>query len=195
MGSNLVSLSDLIVSSIGGGWGKETPQGPYVSEVAIIRGADFPKIDLGLSGELPIRWEKERKAKDAALRPGDIVLEISGGTDSRPTGRTLLITKDLLDCYNCPVIPASFCRLIRPDSSKVLDGYLYYYLQSLYKAGITWSYQNRSTGLSNFQYKAFVESEAVELPNIVEQKAVVLALEGFRKKVILNNRINDYLAA
>ena len=65
--------------------------------------------------------------------PGDIVLEISGGTEGRPTGRTILIEKDFLDSYSIPVIPASFCRLLRCEGINCT--YLYYWLQDMYAKG------------------------------------------------------------
>lgn len=186
-------VGQLISYSIGGGWGKEAPQESYQVRVAVIRGADFPSIEKGDFKSLPIRWEKEAKANKAALQAGDIVLEISGGTDNRPTGRTLLITKELLNHYNCPVIPASFCRLIRP-TAEIDSAYLFYWLQDMYKRGRTWGYQNRSTGLANFQYKVFTESELVAVPKYVIQQQIAKLLLSLDAKQHVNNRLNDYLA-
>ena len=103
MGSRIYSAGGLIGYSISGGWGKEEPQGDFQCKVAVIRGADFPAIEQGEYSRLPVRWEKKAKASKATLQPGDIVLEISGGTDDRPTGRTLYITNELLDSYSCPI--------------------------------------------------------------------------------------------
>ena len=194
MGSKVYSAGELIDYSIGGGWGKEEPQGDFQIKVAIIRGADFPSIEQGIYDGLPVRWEKRTKATKASLLPGDIVLEISGGTDDRPTGRTLYITEELLDSYNCPVIPASFCRLIRPVSG-INSAYLFFWLQSMYTKGRTWGYQNRSTGLSNFQYKVFAELEQVVVPELGIQCRIAELLLTLEDKRYLINRANDYLAA
>lgn len=194
MGSRVYSAGELISFSIGGGWGKEEQQGDYRTKVAIIRGADFPSIEQGSYDGLPVRWEKKAKATKASLQPGDIVLEISGGTDDRPTGRTLYITEELLDSYNCPVIPASFCRLLRPVS-EVDSAFLFFWLQNMYAKGRTWGYQNRSTGLSNFQYKVFAELEQVTVPEPTVQRRIAKMLLLLENKRHLNNRTNDYLAA
>ena len=154
---NFLSISQLTAEEWGGGWGREKPfEGS--SRVAIIRGADFPSVAQGSYGGLPVRYEKNSKVNSVALRAGDIVLENSGGTDSRPTGRTVFVTNELIDAYDCPVIPASFCRLLRFDN-RANNEFVYYWLQEMYSAGRTWGYQNRSTGLSNFQYKVFADSE------------------------------------
>lgn len=192
MGFNpVIPVGNLVEYSRGGGWGKETPfEGS--SRVAIIRGADFPSVAQGSYGGLPVRYEKDSKVNSVALRAGDIVLENSGGTDSRPTGRTVFVTNELIDAYDCPVIPASFCRLLRFDN-RANSEFVYYWLQEMYSAGRTWGYQNRSTGLSNFQYKVFADSELLpDLPIEVQSK-IASVLSAFEKKIRENNRQNDYL--
>lgn len=73
---------------------------------------------------------KKTKASKASLQPGDIVPEISGGTDDRPTGGALFITAELLDSYDCPVILASFCRLLRLVR-EINSVYLFFWLQGM----------------------------------------------------------------
>ena len=181
----------MIEFSRGGGWGKEEPFDGCV-RVAVIRGADFPNVEAGRYSELPIRYEKESKAQSVALRAGDIVLENSGGTDTRPTGRTVLIGQGLLDTYDCPIIPASFCRVVRINAS-IDSNFIYYWLQDMFNSGRTWGYQNRSTGLSNFQFKIFSEMELV--PNLTRdtQEQIGHVLSLLNRKRLANNRLNGYL--
>ena len=194
MGSRYQKAGEVIQFAVGGGWGKEKQEGDSNCKVAIIRGADFPDIENGVFENLPVRWEKEGKATKAALRAGDIVLEISGGTDERPTGRTVFVSQGLLDSFDCPVIPASFCRLVR-SSSFIDPQYFYYWLQDMFNKGRTWGYQNRSTGLSNFQFKVFAEMEEVRIPPTIEQQQIAHILFMLDEKRRINTRLNDYLAA
>ena len=187
-----IPIGDLISFSRGGGWGKDEPFDGAI-EVAIIRGADFPAIEMGNYCDLPIRYEKETKVKSVALRAGDIVLENSGGTDTRPTGRTLLISEKLLSEYSCPVIPASFCRVVRFDNSVDCE-FIYFWLQEMFNAGRTWGYQNRSTGLANFQFKTFSQMELVPSLPLDEQQKIGALLSVIDQKRIANNRLNGYLA-
>lgn len=186
-------IGELLDFSRGGGWGKESVF-PDSKRIAIVRGADFPSIARGDYEGLPIRFEKSKKVDSVALRAGDIVLENSGGTETRPTGRTVLITQKLIDSYDCPIIPASFCRVLRIAPS--FDStFIYYWLQNMYRSGRTWGYQNRSTGLSNFQFKAFSELELVPDLDIELQLRIASVLLQIDDKIALNNRLNGYLAA
>lgn len=192
MNSKYQSAGELIDFSIGGGWGKEEPAADYSNKVAIVRGADFPDVDNGIFDRIPVRWEKETKATKASLKAGDVILEISGGTDERPTGRTVRVSQELLDSFDCPVIPASFCRLVRPNEY-VNPQYFYYWLQDMYAKGRTWNYQNRSTGLSNFQFKVFCEAEEVRVPSYNEQCAIAEVLCLIDKKRMANIKLNNHL--
>ena len=185
-------IGSLISHSCSGGWGREEQGEGYDVQVAVLRSADFPAIAVGGRPPLSIRYEKASKVSRAALMPGDIVLEISGGTEGRPTGRTVLIEKDFLDSYSIPVIPASFCRLLRCEG--INCAYLYYWLQDMYAKGRTWNYQNRSTGLSNFQFGLFRGEEQVRLVDSVSQGRIVSFLHCLDSKIKLNSRINDHLA-
>lgn len=157
------SLFDFV---IGGDWGKEKPDKENTEIMFVIRGTDIPTLKAGDMEDIPYRAINKLKAKSRRLRPGDIIIEISGGSKDQPTGRTILITKEILDRLNGNAIPASFCRLIRPIES--FSEYLAIYLNMLYNESGTWKYQNQSTGISNFQFKYFQENELLVLPSDLE---------------------------
>lgn len=191
--SAMLPIGNFIELSSSGGWGRETETEGY-TQTAIIRGADFPSIQNGSYSGIPIRFEKKAKVEAVQLHAGDLVLENSGGTAARPTGRTVLVTQGMIDHFDCPVIPASFCRLLR-FSSSVDSAFAYYWLQNMYRSGRTWAYQNRSTGLSNFQYKVFSKTEMFPVISIEKQRSISSILLSLDKKRIINNRLNVYLAA
>lgn len=176
-----VRIGELVEHAIGGGWGSDEPT-PGSTEVAVIRGADFPSFKLEPAG-VPRRFEKASKVPQRTLRHGDIVLEISGGTKDRSTGRTVYISQEALDQFGLPVIPASFCRLLRVDTTKADPLYVYYWLQEMHTSGRAWLYQVQSTGLSNFQFKHFLETEVVRLPPIEEQRAIAEVLSALDDRI------------
>ena len=48
------------------------------------------------------------------LENGDIVVEISGGTENQSTGRAIYINEKILSSANHPMTCVNFCRIIRP---------------------------------------------------------------------------------
>ncbi|RGD89109.1 restriction endonuclease subunit S [Acinetobacter sp. SWAC57] len=164
-GWDTVNIGSLIDLTIGGDWGKEVKDEKYSVQARVIRGTDIPNIKCGSEEQVPIRFIESKKLKNRELTLGDIVIEVSGGSPKQPTGRTIYISNEILFRLKDPVIPASFCRLLRPKSQE-LAVFLAIYLQIIYAEGKTWLYQNQSTGISNFQTTVFLEKEILSLPSL-----------------------------
>lgn len=154
----------LLESSIGGDWGKDVPDADHTESVSIIRGTDIPDVHKGSCDRVPSRFTTSNKLKKRVLQTGDIVIEVSGGSPTQPTGRALLLRSSALSMFDNPVVPASFCRRFRPHNKKY-SNLLICHLNKLYEDGGTWFYQNQSTGIANFQTTYFLESEMVLLPS------------------------------
>ncbi|HHQ4668781.1 TPA: restriction endonuclease subunit S [Aeromonas veronii] len=162
-GWKLMPFGELLNHTIGGDWGDETPNDKNDTKVAIIRGTDMPDLQSGMIGRVPVRYTSQKKLATRKLQDGDLVLEVSGGSKDQPTGRSLYMTTGLLEKFDCPVEPASFCRLLRPISHEygvLLSQHMTY----IYADGKTWQYQNQSTGIANFQTTHFLETEVVAVP-------------------------------
>jgi len=157
-------FGDLVSNTIGGDWGKETADDKHKDQVYIIRGTDIPSVRKNGKGNVPLRWVDPKKLTTRKLCEGDIVIEVSGGSPTQPTGRSLLITKEVLDRFDFPLIPTSFCRLMRPKDDKYTV-FLHQHLSNLYQNGGTWEYQNQSTGIANFQTMYFLSNEDVIVPS------------------------------
>ncbi len=182
-GWRMVSIGELFKLSIGGDWGKEEFSDEFSESSFVVRGTDFDKILNGNILSVPNRFIKQSNFVRRKIQNGDILLEISGGSKDQPTGRTILFTDELLQQFNSSVVPASFCRLIRPidfNYSLFLDVFFKYF----YQIGGTWEYQNQSTGLSNFQFSFFSENKKISIPNdecLVKKFAEILL--PIRKKI------------
>ncbi|WP_449446591.1 restriction endonuclease subunit S [Thermomonas brevis] len=174
MASKLTKFRDVLSYAIGGGWGTATADPKHTIPVSVIRGTDFARLSSADIAEIPRRYEAAAKVAKRTLEPGDILLEISGGspTKGQTTGRTCFIDGRALDLLQKPVIPASFCRLVRVDSRKIFPRYGYYWLQDMYKSGRAAEYENQSTGISNFQFERFLDAEAINLPSLDEQQEI-----------------------
>lgn len=163
-GWKLVPFGDLLTHTIGGDWGDELPTEKNEVRVAIIRGTDLPDLAAGNAERVPLRYTSAKKLASRKLQDGDLVLEVSGGSKDQPTGRSLYLTNGILSQFDCPMEPASFCRLLRPESQNI-SVVLAQHMTYIYAQGKTWEYQNQSTGISNFQTTHFLESELVVVPS------------------------------
>ncbi|HDS1724793.1 MULTISPECIES: restriction endonuclease subunit S [Pseudomonas] len=162
-GWNLVPFGELLTHTIGGDWGDEVSGDKNDICVAIVRGTDIPDLQSGTANRVPTRYTSAKKLATRALQDGDLVLEVSGGSKDQPTGRSIYLTDALLGQFDCPVVPASFCRLLRPIDGRV-GLLLAWHLTYIYAIGKTWEYQNQSTGIANFQTTYFLENELVVMP-------------------------------
>jgi type I restriction enzyme, S subunit len=153
----------MLEDTLGGDWGKDIPDEEHNQQVKIIRGTDIPELAGGGKGKVPTRYATAKKAVSRTLQDLDIVVEVSGGSPTQPTGRSLLITQSILDRFSTSVVCASFCRRFRPKSASA--GLLAaQHLSNLYLSGGTWEYQNQSTGIANFQTTYFLEAEHIVWP-------------------------------
>jgi len=188
------TFRELLRYSVGGGWGFEEPT-PDTAPVRVIRGTDFANIRQGDFDKIPLRFETIAKIQRRLLQPGDIVLEISGGsrTSNQSTGRTLFITQQILDQFGGSVIPASFCRLLRLHNDLVIPQYAYYALREMYRSGRAQHYEHHSTGISNFQFEYFLDNEFIRIPPLPEQRAIAHILGTLDDKIELNRRMSETL--
>ena len=156
------TFSDLVISTLGGDWGKEEKEGNYTEQVYCVRGADIPEVKEGNKGKMPTRFILPKNYAAKQLVAGDIVVEISGGSPTQSTGRVASISQSLLDRYDKGMVCTNFCRAIKP-----MDGYsmfIYYYWQYLYERGIFFLYENGTTGIKNLDIKGFLENEEIIIP-------------------------------
>lgn len=194
MAINKTYLKDLLVTSLDGEWGKDEGNSDFV-KMSVIRGTDFPSVRYGDLTTVPTRYIPKRIAKRKTLQEGDILLETAGGSKDRPTGRTLLIKKTILDQREFPITCASFSRFLRINCSIAEPAYIFWYLQFLYETGQMEQHQIQHTGVARFQYTKFASEVKIPIPPIEEQKAIASILSSLDDKIALNHQMNETLEA
>lgn len=188
-GFDVVKMKDVLDYYIGGGWGEEELSSDFSEDAFVIRGADFPNIKRFDTSSCPHRYHKISNYKTRQLEDGDIVLEISGGTQEQPVGRTVFVNQDLINRFeNGKVICASFCKLIRPKKDAINPYFLFFWLQYLYDTRIITRFQLQSTGLINFKFEPFLRQCNVMVPPKDLQ-------EGFAKQIASIYREMNNLAS
>ena len=159
-----VPFGELLSNSIGGDWGSEARDDNNVERVAIIRGTDIPDLRSQANIRVPVRYTTAKKLISRRLEAGDLIVEVSGGSKGQSTGRSIYLTDELLGQFDCPVVPASFCRKFTPINKKI-GLLLAQHMSYIYDTGKTWEYQNQSTGIANFQTAHFLKTERVVVPS------------------------------
>ena len=158
-------LGEVVTKSIGGGWGKEAPQEKYDREGFVIRGTDISKLKNGSLNEIPFRYHTESNLKERTLSDGDIIFEVSGGSEKEPVGRMYLITQPILDYYCKDVICASFCKKVS-FANKMISVLCYFAMQHCRNTGDMKKFEKDSAGnIINFAWTTFLEDFNVLLPN------------------------------
>ena len=179
----------LLTDVVGGDWGKETPDVKHTEPVSVIRGTDLPALALGGTGSVPLRYTTKAKAERRVLRDGDIIIEVSGGSPTQSTGRSMMVNRDILSRFPGTVVCASFCRRFRPKGWReaVLASMHLDFLNTLDKM---WEYQLQSTGIANFQTKLFLEEERVVWPGDSLMNEFVELVEPIVNSTTRNESIN-----
>lgn len=155
-------LGDYVNETIGGEWGKENTEGDFTKVVQCIRGTDIADLNIGLANKAPIRFVKESKFEKIEPRNGDIIMEISGGTENQSTGRVVCINEDVKTFFQYPIVFSNFCRLLRVDEK--YSYFLYCYLKYLYDQDEYFNLENGSSGIKNLDYKALLYDLTYPMP-------------------------------
>ncbi len=155
-------LGDFVIETVGGEWGKENPEGDFTKAVQCIRGTDIADLNVGLANKTPIRFVKESKFEKIEPLNGDIIMEISGGTENQSTGRVTYINEDVKALFQHPIVFSNFCRLLRVDEKNLY--FLFCYLKYLYDQDEYFNLENGSSGIKNLDYKALLYDLTYPMP-------------------------------
>ena len=162
-GWRIAKVNEFVKSSIGGDYGKETIEGDYTEETICLRGTDLPDMKMGTPKKAPIRFLKASKLERCKLENGDIVVEISGGTENQSTGRAMYINEKILSSANHPMTCVNFCRIIRPLKLEY-SYFLHSLFDYLYTRKVFFNWENGTTGIKNLNLKALLEDFDLLIP-------------------------------
>lgn len=183
----VIKINEALLYYIGGGWGEDEKNGTFSLASYVIRGTDFIDIQKGKWLQCPYRYHKESNFNSRKLNPWDIILEVSGGTQEQPVGRTLIVTPELIEYMSGKVICASFCKLLRCNEEVVSPLYFYYWMQYLYNTRIIDKFQLQSTGIINFKFEYYLRKGDIMIPS----KKIMFEFEHKVKEIY---KLKDSLA-
>jgi type I restriction enzyme S subunit len=167
-------MVDLVGDVTSGIWGEEAVRAGLLKS-AVVRGADFPRVAVGSLIGVPTRYLAAESIVKHKLAAGDLLIEISGGSDDQPTGRVVLVRPELVASPQ-PVAFSNFLKRVRVDPKLVRSDFFLYLWQYLYVQGRTRIYEQRTTGLRNFKLSDFLEKEVVTIPSLEAQDRIASIL-------------------
>lgn len=162
-------LRNLVTTMRNGTWGDD-PEGDQ-GNVGCVRGTDFNREHLRVDPtRLPWRQVDPTTRRMHLLRPGDLILEKSGGGEQQPVGLAVLFDLDqpaVCSNFNARLIPAPH-----------VDGrFLTYLLNAMYRAGVTRRWIKQTTGIQNLDSHGFL-SEPCSVPDLAKQRQIATFLDG-----------------
>lgn len=140
-------LSDIIDEFIPGDWGNDYSSDHTPNAVRCIRGADLEDVNKNINDNIPYRYIGNLSLKNRKLEIGDIIIEKSGGSPTQSTGRTAYLSKDLLESIGDTVC-SNFCVGFRVKPG-VNSRFISYYLELVYRSGVFFSFEGKTTGIKN----------------------------------------------
>jgi type I restriction enzyme S subunit len=171
-----VPLKSMITLESPGAWGDApTNADPGVVVLRSTNITDDGRIELTSTVN---RSLEPRKRAALLIRSGDILLERSGGTDTRPVGRVAFARTDIDACYS------NFLQRLRPDKTAVNPYFLFLQLIRLHASGATNRLQAQTTGIRNLMYRAYLECP-LPLPEPDEQARICDALNAATSEIEL----------
>ena len=185
-------LADLIESTISGDWGKDSPIGNNSEMVYCIRGADIPEVRKGNKGKMPVRYVLPKNFYQKRLMPGDIVVEISGGSPTQSTGRVAAISSALLNRYDRGMVCTNFCKAIKSKCEYSM--FVYHYWQYLYDKGVFFSYENGTAGVRNLGLAGIIDTEQIYIPPFELVKRFNAICQSYYNQIYANGQENEHLA-
>lgn len=162
-------LSNLLAVSIGGIWGEEA--GVAEIDVSVVRVTELKAHGRIDPSSAVTRSVTLKQLASRELQEGDLLLEKSGGGPNSPVGRVGYFFQE-----GTRTVCSNFMQLMRPDSTKVIPKYLFYFLEGFHSNGGTIPMQTATTNIRNIKTPQYMDID-VPVPSIDEQHEIVEILE------------------
>jgi type I restriction enzyme S subunit len=192
-GWKVQNIESTLSFQIGGGWGQEQASPEFPNPAFVIRGTDIPDARSLRVVNCPLRFHTDSNIRTRKLQANDLVFEVSGGSKGQPVGRCLFVSERLLRRFDNDLICASFCKLIRANTTVLASEILYHYVLDCYSNGTIEQYEVQSTGIKNFKFTVFIEKELLSIPPCNLQKAFVSNVRPILETIHIIGKKNEIL--
>lgn len=174
----MARLEDITGKAISGEWGLDDED---ATGIPVLRTTNFTNDGVINFSNVVTRTITKKDLSSKYLRPGDIIIEKSGGSDKQPVGRVVYYEEEpnryLFNNFT------GVLRIMNPNlwNSK----YVFYALYANYLKGGTRKYQNKTTGLHNLKTEQYVREFDLRECSIQEQRQIVFILDKLSEVISL----------
>ena len=151
----MAKLIEITGKALSGEWGTDDETG---EGIPVLRTTNFTNEGVVDYSDVVKRTITKKNIDDKYLRPGDIIIEKSGGSDKQPVGRVIYFDgPDKTYLFN------NFTGLLRvKEQNKWFPKYVFYSLYGNYRRGGTRPFENKTTGLHNLKTDDYVSRYEVK---------------------------------
>ena len=148
-GMIMAKLVEITGKAMSGEWGFDDETG---NGIPVLRTTNFTNEGVVDYKNVVTRTIIKKNIDEKYLRPGDVIIEKSGGSDKQPVGRVVY--------FNGPektYLFNNFTGLLRvKDQTLWFPKYIFYSLYGNYRRGGTRAFENKTTGLHNLKVDDYV---------------------------------------
>ena len=174
----MAQLIDITGKVISGEWGNDDESG---NGIPVLRTTNFTNEGIINYNNIITRDIPRKNLSHKFLRPGDIIIEKSGGSDKQPVGRVVYY-----DGEPNRYLFNNFTGVLRIRNQDVwYPRYVFYALYANYITGGTRRYENKTTGLHNLKTDQYVQDFAIQEQPLEHQQLVVSKLDMIAKLIAL----------
>lgn len=149
-------IIDVIEKPISGEWGTDDISG---NGTKVLRTTNFTDYGVINYEDVITRNIDKSKIKNKLLENLDIIIEKSGGSDTKPVGRVVYY-KDSGELY----LVNNFTAILRKKDENINNDYLFYYLYNAYWNGETRLFENKTTGIHNLKLMEYLSETKIFIP-------------------------------
>jgi type I restriction enzyme S subunit len=174
-------LNEITGKALSGEWGADDETG---KGIPVLRTTNFTNDGVVDYNNVITRTITKKNIAEKYLRPGDIIIEKSGGSDKQPVGRVVYF-----DRQENTYLFNNFTGLLRvKNQKKWLPKYVFYSLYENYRKGGTRAFENKTTGLHNLKLDAYVSKYEIAEINYDEQIEVCNKLDRVYRIIKMRER-------
>lgn len=170
----MTKLVDITGKALSGEWGNDDEIG---TGIPVLRTTNFTNTGHVNYTNVVTREITKKNLHEKFLRPGDIIIEKSGGSDNQPVGRVIYFEGEPNKyLFN------NFTGLLRvKDHDNWNPKYVFYALFSNYNKGGTKKYENKTTGLHNLKTDLYVNHLDIVDLDKKKQDSICITLDKVRE--------------